>query len=61
VQYDTESRELGWQLRFRWIQKPGDDIFFIWTQNWSDEEALNRRFRTLDRRGVAKIVRTIRF
>jgi hypothetical protein len=59
VQYDTESSELGWQLRFRWIQKPGDDIFFIWTQNWRDE--LGRRFAALDRRGVAKIVRTIRF
>ena len=61
VQYDTESRELGWQLRFRWIQRPGDDVFFIWTQNWSEEEEIGRRFRTLDLRGVAKIVRTIRF
>jgi len=59
VQYDTESSELGWQLRFRWIQKPGDDVFFIWTQNWRDE--FGHRFASLDRRGVAKIVRTIRF
>lgn len=61
VQYDSDSGEVGWQMRFRWIQKPGDDIFFIWTQNWSEEEEIGRRFRTLDRRGVAKIVRTIRF
>lgn len=59
LQYDTDSGELGWQLRFRWIQKPGNDLFFIWTQNWQDE--LGRRFTSLDRRGVAKIVRTIRF
>lgn len=59
VQYDTESEQLGWQLRFRWIQKPGNDIFFIWTQNWQDE--FGRRFASLDRRGVAKVVRTIRF
>ena len=59
VQYDSESGEVGWQLRFRWIQKPGDDVFFIWTQNWFDEDDVG--FRTLDRRGVAKIVRTIRF
>ena len=59
LQYDTESSELGWQLRFRWIQKPGDDIFFIWTQNWREE--IGTRFASLDRRGVAKIVRTIRF
>ena len=37
VQYDSESGEVGWQLRFRWIQKPGNDVFFIWTQNWQDE------------------------
>jgi hypothetical protein len=61
VQYDSESQDVGWQLRFRWIQRPGDDIFFIWTQNWSEEGLLDRRFRSLDRRGVAKIVRTIRF
>ena len=39
VQYDSESGEVGWQLRFRWIQKPGNDIFFIWTQNWRDGTA----------------------
>jgi hypothetical protein len=60
IQYDSESREVGWQLRFRWIQKPGNDIFFIWTHNWLDLET-GGRLRTLDRRGVAKIVRTWRF
>ena len=60
IQYDSESREVGWQLRFRWIQKPGNDIFFIWTHNWLDLET-GGRLRTLDRRGVAKIVRTFRF
>jgi len=59
VQYDSESNEVGWQLRFRWIQKPGDDIFFIWTQNWLDDS--DEGFHTLDRRGAAKIVRTFRF
>ena len=59
VQYDSESGEAGWQLRFRWIQKPGNDLFFIWTQNWRDD--IGRGFDALDRRGVAKIVRTIRF
>jgi hypothetical protein len=59
VQYDSESGQVGWQLRFRWIQKPGNDMFFIWTQNWQDETG--SRFASLDRRGAAKIVRTIRF
>jgi hypothetical protein len=59
VQYDSESSEVGWQLRFRWIQKPGNDLFFIWTQNWLDDTA--RGLQALDRRGAAKIVRTFRF
>jgi hypothetical protein len=58
VQYDSESSEVGWQLRFRWIQKPGNDLFFIWTQNWQDD---TDGFKPLDRRGAAKIVRTFRF
>ncbi len=33
VQYDSESGAVGWQLRFRWIQKPGNDLFFIWPQS----------------------------
>lgn len=59
VQYDSESGAVGWQLRFRWIQKPGNDLFFIWTQNWLDDTT--RGFQPLDRRGAAKIVRTFRF
>lgn len=59
LQYDSESGGLGWQVRFRWIQKPGNDIFVVWTQNWRDESTIG--FKPLDRRGAAKIVRTIRF
>ena len=57
VQYDSESGEVGWQLRFRWIQKPGNDVFFIWTQNWLDE--IGSGFSALDRRGAAKIVQDV--
>jgi hypothetical protein len=59
VQYDSESGEVGWQMRFRWIQKPGNDVFFIWTQNWLEETGGG--WNALDRRGAAKIVRTFRF
>jgi hypothetical protein len=29
IQYDTDSRILGFQSRFRWILRPGNDIFFV--------------------------------
>lgn len=61
VQYDTVSRVLGWQSRFRWILKPGNDIFVVYTQNWLDPSDPAFGFRTLDRRGAAKAVYTKRF
>ena len=57
LQFDTVSRQLGWQSRFRWITRPGNDIFFVYTHNWTDRTTL----QTLDRKGSIKIVRTIRF
>ena len=61
VQYDTVSRVLGWQSRFRWILTPGNDIFVVYTQNWLDPADPAFGFRTLDRRGAAKAVYTKRF
>jgi hypothetical protein len=29
LQYDTVSRLLGWQLRFRWIRRPGNDVYLV--------------------------------
>jgi hypothetical protein len=57
LQFDTVTRQIGWQARFRWIITPGDDIYVVWSQNWSDIDTL----RTLDRRGSVKVVKTIRF
>jgi hypothetical protein len=59
VQYDSESRIVGWQMRFRWILKPGDDIFFVYTQNWRDDRLFG--MDVLDRRAAMKVVRTWRF
>ncbi len=62
VQYDSVSRVLGWQSRFRWIMKPGNDIFFVYTHNWIDQlDPASSRFSTLDRRAAAKAVYTKRF
>ena len=61
VQYDSVSRVVGWQSRFRWILKPGNDIFFVYTHNWIDPLDPSQRFATLDRRAAAKVVYTKRF
>lgn len=37
VQYDTESRLLGAQSRFRWILKPGNDLFLVIDRGWLRE------------------------
>ena len=57
LQFDSVTRQLGWQSRFRWITRPGNDIFFVYTHNWTDRTTL----QTFDRKGSLKIVRTIRF
>jgi uncharacterized protein DUF5916 len=47
-QYDNESRLLSFQSRFRWILKPGNDLFFVVNRGWmktfdgSFDEAFNR-------------------
>ena len=57
VQYDTVTKGLGWQARFRWIQRPGDDLYVVYTHNWIDSAPLT----TFDRRGAVKVVKTLRF
>ncbi|HJW08200.1 MAG TPA: DUF5916 domain-containing protein [Holophagaceae bacterium] len=34
LQYDTESRNLGANLRLRWSLKPGVDGFLVWNRGW---------------------------
>lgn len=57
TQYDSVSAQLGWQSRFRWILKPGDDIFFVYAHNWVDTAGLT----TIDRKASFKVVRTFSF
>lgn len=57
VQYDTQSKSLGWQMRFRWIRKPGNDLYLVYTHNWLDAD----RLVTYDRKASMKIVQTFRF
>jgi hypothetical protein len=59
-QYDTQSRVLGWQSRFRWIVTPGNDLYVVYRHNWL-EQPLFDRFATLDKRAAAKVLYTYRF
>jgi hypothetical protein len=57
TQYDSVTAQLGWQSRFRWILKPGDDVYFVYAHNWVDALDLT----TIDRKASFKIVRTFSF
>ena len=60
VQYDTQSSVVGWQSRFRWIMRPGNDFYVVYTHNWLDDP-LQHRLSTLDRRAASKVLYTHRF
>ena len=38
IQYDNESHILGIQSRFRWILKPGTDLFLVFNRGWYRDE-----------------------
>ena len=61
LQYDNESRNLGWQSRLRWIIKPGNDLFLVFNQGWEQEEFRGIKFRTAGTRLTGKLQYTFRF
>ena len=34
LQYDTESQNVGNNMRLRWTLKPGNDLFIVWNRGW---------------------------
>jgi len=34
TQYDSETRNLGVNTRFRWTLRPGNDLFVVWNHDW---------------------------
>jgi hypothetical protein len=60
VQFDTVSRVLGWQARYRWIVRPGNDLYVVYTHNWL-EDPLVDKFTTMDQRFASKVLYTHRF
>lgn len=62
LQYDNVSGLLGWQMRFRWIRRPGNDLYVVYTHNWREVlETGFRRMTMLDNRLATKLVYTLRF
>lgn len=59
VQYDSDSRELGFQSRLRWRIRPGSDLFVVFNRGWIHEE--DGAFRPYFDRGSAKVQHTFRF
>jgi hypothetical protein len=65
VQYDNVSQIVGLFARLRWIVRPGNDIYFVYTHNWQnlgtgllDRE---RELVTLSRGGSMKVNYSYRF
>jgi hypothetical protein len=59
VQYDNESRILGFQTRFRWILKPGNDLFLVLNRGW--EKTFDQGYVPSFDRGTIKLQYTFRF
>ncbi|NOY60808.1 MAG: carbohydrate binding family 9 domain-containing protein [Calditrichaeota bacterium] len=36
IQYDNLTKVMGWQTRFVWILKPGNEILLSWNSRWND-------------------------
>jgi hypothetical protein len=59
VQYDTDSRNLGFQSRLRWIVKPGNELFVVVNHAW--EQNTLDRFEAVRTNVRAKVNYTFRF
>jgi hypothetical protein len=58
VQYDNVSNMVGLNTRFRWIIRPGSDLFLVYNHNM---DRLDGDFHTLQRSATTKLTYTHRF
>ena len=64
VQYDDVSDLVGLFAKLRWIVRPGNDVFLVYSHNWErgyTEDLLDRRYTTLSRGASVKVNYTYRF
>ncbi|HHI81470.1 MAG TPA: hypothetical protein ENK02_16025 [Planctomycetes bacterium] len=60
LQYDTESRNLSYQSRLRWILEPGRELFLVLTTGWDRPQGRDALIPT-DTNFTAKLLGTFRF
>jgi len=58
IQYDTVSQIIGFYARLKWILKPGNDFYFVYTDN---RQSVHDRFVSLSRGATTKFSYTYRF
>ena len=58
-QYDSESRLLSFQSRFRWTLKPGNDLFLVLNRGWV--KTFDGSFESTFDRASSKLQYTFRF
>ena len=66
LQYDNQSEVLGLFARLRWIVKPGNDVFLVYSHNWRYDaldplDPHNKSLETLSRGASLKLNYTYRF
>jgi hypothetical protein len=64
LQYDDVSRVVGTFTRFRWIVRPGSDVYLVYTHNLlADPTSLDRArwLETIERKAATKVTFTHRF
>lgn len=58
AQYDNQSKQLGLNARLKWIVQPGNELFFVWNQNY---EADSDHFRPRAAKIATKAAWTLRW
>ena len=63
LQYDDVSEVVGLFTKFRWIVRPGNDVFLVYTHNWRNvgDSIWEFNTKTLSQGASSKINYTHRF
>jgi len=61
IQFDNESKNMGWQSRVRWILRPGNEVFIVFNQGWLQDEGGGFKFRAVETKLSGKFQYTFRF